>query len=83
MLTRRLASLPRDTRDTLFLLAVIALIVVPQVPHLPWWCTGLAAVVLLWRGALAVQARPLPGKWWRAALLAITLAATFATHRTL
>jgi len=83
MLIPRLQSLPRDARDTLFLLAVIGLILLPQVPNLPWWCTMLAAIVLLWRGTLAVQAKPLPGKWWRVALLAITLVATYSTHRTL
>ncbi|OUL98987.1 transglutaminase family protein [Variovorax sp. JS1663] len=82
-LSRKLQSLPREARDTLFLLSVIALILLPQLPHIPWWCSTLAAVVLLWRGALAVQAKPLPGKWWRIALLAVTLAATYATHRTL
>jgi transglutaminase-like putative cysteine protease len=82
-LRARLQALPRDTRDTLFLLSVIALIVLPQIPNLPWWCSALTAIVLLWRGTLAVQARPLPTKWWRAALLAITLVATFSTHRTL
>ena len=55
----------------------------PQVGNLPWWCTGLTAAVLLWRGTLAVQARTLPGRWGRTALLAVTLIATFATHRTL
>lgn len=82
-LATRLQALPRDARDTLFLLAVIALILLPQVPNLPWWCSTLAAIVLLWRGTLAVQARPLPDKWWRIALLALTLVATFSTHRTL
>jgi transglutaminase-like putative cysteine protease len=80
---KRLAALPRDARDTLFLLVVIGIVVLPQIGDLPWWCTGLTAAVLLWRGTLAVQARPLPGRWWRAALLAVTLIATFATHRTL
>ncbi|MET0540625.1 MAG: DUF3488 and transglutaminase-like domain-containing protein [Variovorax sp.] len=80
---KQLAALPRDARDTLFLLVVIGLIVLPQVGNLPLWCSLLTAVVLLWRGSLAVQARPLPNRWWRAALLAVTLAATFATHRTL
>ncbi|QNK72424.1 DUF3488 domain-containing transglutaminase family protein [Variovorax sp. PAMC28562] len=80
---KRLAALPRDARDTLFLLVVIGIVVLPQIGNLPWWCTGLTAAVLLWRGTLAVQARPLPGRWWRAALLAVTLIATFATHRTL
>ncbi len=82
-LMTRLAALPRDARDTLFLLTVIALIVLPQVENIPWWCTAITAMVLLWRGTLAVQALPLPSKWWRAALLALTLAATYATHRTL
>jgi protein-glutamine gamma-glutamyltransferase len=82
-LPARLQALPRDARDTLFLLAVIALIVLPQVANLPWWCSTLTAIVLLWRGTLALQGRPLPGKWWRISLLALTLVATFSTHRTL
>ncbi len=76
-------TLPRDTRDTLFLLAVIALIVLPQVANLPPWCSALTATVLLWRGWLALQGRPLPGRWWRVALLAVALLGTWATHRTL
>ena len=83
MLNARLQDLPRDARDTLFLLAVIGLILLPQISNLPWWCSTLAAIVLLWRGTLAVQARPLPGRGWRIALLALTLVATYATHRTL
>ncbi|MBT2325777.1 DUF3488 domain-containing transglutaminase family protein [Variovorax paradoxus] len=82
-LATKLQALPRDARDTLFLLGVIALILLPQVPNLPWWCSTLTAIVLFWRGTLAVQARPLPSKWWRAGLLAVTLVATYATHRTL
>lgn len=83
MLSARLQALPRDARDTLFLLGVIGLILLPQAPNLPWWCSALAAIVLLWRGTLAVQGRPLPGKGWRIALLALTLVATYLTHRTL
>ena len=49
----KLQALPREARDTLFLLGVIALILLPQIPNLPWWCSTLAAVVLLWRGTLA------------------------------
>jgi transglutaminase-like putative cysteine protease len=79
----RLESLPRDSRDTLFLLLVIGWVVLPQVGNLPWWCSLLAAAVLVWRGWLAVASRPLPGKWWLLALLATTLVATLATHRTL
>ncbi|MGR4871451.1 transglutaminaseTgpA domain-containing protein [Variovorax sp. LARHSF232] len=80
---RRLAALPRDARDTLFLLCVIAIIVLPQVGNLPWWCSALTAVILVWRGTLAVRSLPLPGKWWRITLLALTLGATALTHRTL
>lgn len=77
------AALPRETRDTLFLLLVVGWLVLPQVPNLPWWCTALAGGVLAWRAALALRSKPLPGKWWLLALLAITLTATWMTHRTL
>ena len=80
---QELSALPRDARDTLFLLTVIGLIVLPQVGNLPWWCSALTAMVLLWRASLAVQARPLPSRWWRIALLVLALGATYATHRTL
>ena len=78
-----LRNLPRDSRDTLFLLAVIAWLLLPQAAHLPLWCSALAAAVLAWRGWLAVQSRSLPGKWVLLALLALTIAATYATHKTL
>lgn len=78
-----LRNLPRDSRDTLFLLAVVAWVVLPQVRNLPLWCTLLAAAVLLWRGFLALTARPLPSKWWLLVVLGVTIAATLATHRTL
>ena len=77
------SKLPRDSRDTLFLLGVIAWAVLPQVGNLPLWCSGLAAGVLLWRGSLAWRSRPLPSRWWLLALLVATLAATWATHKTL
>jgi protein-glutamine gamma-glutamyltransferase len=79
----KLKHLPRDARDTLFLLCVIAWVIGPQVGHLPWWCTALAAGVLLWRGKLAWDSAPLPSIWWRIGLLAITIGATLVTHKTL
>ena len=79
----KLSHLPRDARDTLFLLAVIAWVIMPQVSHLPWWCTALAAGVLVWRGKLAWDSAPLPSAWWRMGLLTITIAATLFTHKTL
>ena len=39
---QRLASLPRDARDTLFLLLVIAWVVLPHTGSLPVWCSALA-----------------------------------------
>ncbi len=80
---QKLNALPREGRDTLFLLAVIGWVVMPQVGNLPWWCSGLAAGVLLWRGRLAWTSRPLPGRWWIAGLLVVTIGATLLTHRTL
>ena len=78
-----LNNLPRDSRDTLFLLLVIAAVVLPQVAYLPLWCSGLVVGVLVWRGKLAWKSQALPSRWWLAALLAIAIAATFATHRTI
>jgi protein-glutamine gamma-glutamyltransferase len=78
-----LKNLPRDSRDTLFLLLVITAVVLPQVSHLPLWCSGLVAGVLVWRGALAWQSKPLPSRWWLVTLLAIAIAATLATHKTI
>jgi transglutaminase-like putative cysteine protease len=77
-----LASLPRETRDTVFLLVVIAWIMLPQLAHVPWWCGALAIGVLLWRGWLAFASRPLPGGRWLVALLAVAMAGTFATYKT-
>jgi transglutaminase-like putative cysteine protease len=79
---KKLNTLPRDSRDTLFLLFVIAWVILPQVSNLPLWCSVLAAGVLLWRGWLAYQSQPLPSRWWLLALLIITVAATVFTHRT-
>ncbi|MEO8020835.1 DUF3488 and transglutaminase-like domain-containing protein [Polaromonas sp.] len=79
----RLQTLPREARDTLFLLAVIAWVLLPQVSELPWWCSALAAGMLLWRGRLAFSARALPGRWWLLGLLVISVGATLLTHRTL
>ncbi len=78
-----LRTLPRDGRDTLFLLAVIAWVLLPQALRLPLWCSAGAAAVLLWRGGLALRAGPLPARIWLALLLAVTVAATYATHGSL
>ncbi|MEZ5607949.1 MAG: DUF3488 and transglutaminase-like domain-containing protein [Burkholderiaceae bacterium] len=77
---QRLRQLPRETRDTLFLLALVGWIVLPQVPHLPAWCSALVAVVLLWRGTLALTGRPLPHRAWLVGLLIAATAATRISH---
>ncbi len=80
---KTLSNLPRDSRDTLFLLLVIAWVLLPQVANLPLWCSLMAGGVLLWRGMLALTLKPLPSKWWLIGLLALTLGATWWSHRTL
>jgi len=79
----RLKTLPREARDTLFLLAVIAWTIAPQVSNLPLWCSTMAAGVLVWRGWLAVRGRPLPSRWWLLGLLALAMAGTLWSYRTL
>ncbi len=82
-LRSRLAALPRDSRDTLFLLAVVAWVLLPQMERVPFWCGAMAAALLAWRGWLALRARPLPGKLWLLALLALAVFATWRSHHTL
>ena len=77
-----LGSLPRDSRDTLFLLVVTAWVLAPLSSNVPLWCSVLAASVLVWRGWLAVQGQPLPGKGWLLGLLALTVAATVFSYQT-
>lgn len=77
------AAMPRETRDTLFLLAVVAWVLALQLGHIPLWCALMAAGALIWRATLTWRGMPLPSWPWRLALLAITLGATWMTHRTL
>lgn len=82
-LLQRLQTLPREARDTLFLLLVIAWIILPLTNPLPVWCSAMAALMLLWRGQIAVQGRSLPSRWWLLLLLVLAATATYASHRTL
>lgn len=75
--------LPRDTRDSFFLLGVIAAVIAPHVDHLPWWSSALTAIVLCWRAQLSWRQRPLPGRWWLAAVIALYTGLTWLTFRTL
>jgi transglutaminase-like putative cysteine protease len=78
-----LRHLPRDARDTLFELAVIAWTILPHAAHLPWWCVAMSVAILLWRARLALANAALPGRWVVAAVLAVALALTLVTERTL
>ncbi len=75
--------LPREARDTLFLLAVVAWTVLPHTAHLPIWCSVLTAIMLLWRGTLAVRSTALPGRGVLVFALVAAVALTWLTHRTL
>lgn len=74
---------PREVRDTLFTLLLIAWIILPQLGRLPPWCSALIVGVLLWRGALALRDRPLPRRRWLVLLLAVAVAGTLLTYRTI
>jgi len=75
--------LPREARDTLFLLGVIAWTVLPHLPHLPGWTIGLTALVLLWRGQLAVESGPLPSKWVLVSVLTVAIGLTYWSYGSL
>ena len=82
-LRQRLATLPRDTRDTLFVLAVIGWAVAPHLLHLPLWCPPMVAALLLWRAWLAFSGGALPSRWTITALLVLASGLTFWTESTL
>jgi transglutaminase-like putative cysteine protease len=75
--------LPREARDTLFLLAVIAWTVLPHASHLPAWAIVLTAIVLVWRGRLALVNAALPSRWILIGVLVVALGLTWWSYRTL
>jgi len=75
--------LPREARDTLFLLAVIAWTVLPHASHLPAWAIAMTAIVLVWRGRLALANAALPGRWVLVCVLVVAIGMTWWTYRTL
>ena len=79
----RLSTLPREARDTLFMLIVVAWVVAPMYGELPWWCGVFSVVLMAWRGLLAALGRPLPSRGWLLALVALAIAATLMSFRTL
>jgi transglutaminase-like putative cysteine protease len=83
MTRRSFKNLGRDARDTLFLLATIAAVVLPHAGHLPTWASAITALMLGWRAMLAWRGHPLPGRWVLVAVLLLSAALTWLTHRTL
>lgn len=76
-------NLPREARDTLFLLGVIAWTVMPHLSNVPVWCGLLTAAVLLWRAYLALNNKPLPGRWVLVVVLGLAAGLTLWSFKTL
>lgn len=83
MLPLRLTSLSREGRDTLFMLAVIGWTVAPLASHIKPWCLLLLAGILLWRARATLHHQAMPGRGWLLSLLAVAIAATWLSERTL
>ena len=82
-LRQRWERLPREARDTLFQLVVIAWTILPHTGHLAFWCSALAAVVLIWRASITLSNRPLPSRTAVLVVMLIALGLTAWTERTL
>lgn len=67
------ARLPRETRDSLFLLLILSALALQMARALPLWAGGFALALLAWRTTLAWRAKPLPKRWLRISLLALSL----------
>ena len=75
--------LPREPRDTLFQLGVIAWTILPHATHLAFWCSAMAAVLLLWRASIALNNGALPGRATVLALMLLAAGLTLWTENTL
>ncbi len=78
-----LHALPRSARDGLLAVLAAACVLLPQLPYLPVWASVLAVGLLLWRAHLAWRSRALPGRWLRAALLALAVGGTALQFRSI
>jgi hypothetical protein len=73
----------RETRDTWLLLGVMAWVVAPLYSVVPLWCSGVSALVMLWRGWLAWRKRAMPPRWVRLVLLVLSLSLTAMSFKTI
>ena len=65
------------------LLAGLALAASPHAAHLPAWISGVAAILFVWRLAIAWKAWPLPPRWLILAATAAGVAGDILTYRTI
>ncbi|MBK7614216.1 MAG: DUF3488 domain-containing transglutaminase family protein [Vitreoscilla sp.] len=79
----RMATWPRETRDTLFMLSLIAWTIAPHLLRLSPWFGLLCAAVLAWRARLALRQTPLPGRLAVVVVLVVGVAFTWRTQHTL
>jgi transglutaminase-like putative cysteine protease len=73
----------RDRRDTLFLMGASALSVLPHAAQLPWWVIAMFCALFVWRLALLLSGRRLPGRLLLWLGVFACAAAVMAAYRTL
>ncbi len=69
--------LPR--RSLLRLLIVLAAVMAPHVSHIPWWCSAVVVVILLWRFAAAQRQWRMPPQPLKIAMALGAFAAVYIT----
>ncbi|HZV55303.1 MAG TPA: DUF3488 and transglutaminase-like domain-containing protein [Rhodocyclaceae bacterium] len=83
MAKTKLKQSPLATAQIWWLLATGVIVLVPLAPHAPPWLTAVAALALLWRGALAWWRQPLPARWLLILLVFAGCGAVTVQFRTL
>ena len=78
---------PAGRAAMLTLMAALVPVLGPHLSHLPAWCLAFGSILFLWRLWLVWRSRfapvKLPSKWLLAFLMALAIAGTLWTHRTL
>ena len=78
---------PAGRAAMLTLMAALVPVLGPHLSHLPAWCLAFGSILFLWRLWLVWRSRfapvKLPSKWLLALLMALAIAGTLWTHRTL
>lgn len=75
---------PSEDRGLVAWLLLTALVTTaPHAAHLPIWLIALGVTVLLWRGVLWLQTRPLPSRWRVGLVVVLGVAGIVWEFRTL